>query len=180
MPYILATDFDVPPYQLPKLEEESEDFQDFVTLKEDEILREMLGQEMYERFLAGMQEVYPLQGWTDLQDGAEYTVGTEKYLWVGLKKMLLPVIYSEWLAFTAYHNSGVGRTMATLENGDTVNLSHEIAKAWNEFAIIAGYNYCMENTLFGFLTCSDNYDFFKNPNGSVYFKSLGTKNIFNL
>jgi hypothetical protein len=59
---------------LPNLDEVPNTFQDTMDRYEEEILKKLLGYQLYNAFIAGIAvEPTPDQKWLDLRDGAEFT-----------------------------------------------------------------------------------------------------------
>lgn len=52
----------------------SQDFDDFIEQYEDKILTDLLGYDLKNAFITGLDEVAPLQKWLDLRDGKVYQV----------------------------------------------------------------------------------------------------------
>lgn len=113
--------------------------------------------------------------WLKLRDGADYEYSSKTYHWDGMVTLLKPYIYSIWLRDTFDTHAGIGVVQGKSENADVIDPSTRIARAYNEYAGIAGvmrgrgyqpglcygsydtryrefyeyYNH--ENTLYGFL-----------------------------
>lgn len=128
--------------------------------------------------------------WLKLKKGADYVYNYKTYEWVGMKKMLIPYIFSMWLRDTFDNNSGVGVVVAKGENSKVINPGNRIARTFNEFSRIAGNCKEKENTLYGFLdqegfvgTFDDTFDeTFQTFNAylNFVFKNPGRMNTFQL
>ena len=151
---VSTTDFDYFPYQLSGLEGKTATFNAFVLKMQEDVLRTVLGNELYDLFDAGLDEDYPADKWVDLRDGADYTIDTIKYKWVGLNKMLVPYVYSEYLAKTFSSHSGIGVTFPKAENSSAVDPSAEISTSSAAFAVLVGAYKTSKNSLYGFLTAN--------------------------
>jgi hypothetical protein len=79
-----------------------------------------------------------------LRDGADYTYNDNSYRWDGMKEMLKPLVYSEWLERSVQSFTGAGVTQGKTENADFVNPAMKISESWNDFAVKAGI--CDEKT----------------------------------
>ena len=174
--FVVATDFDGLPFSLPKIEE-SNDFDIFLAAEEEKLLRQLLGHMLYDDFIEGLAEEYPLQKWTDLKEGATYTCDSNTYKWVGLegkRGLLVPYIYAMWVRENNPFFTAIGTVSSKTENATVISNSHKVVNAFNQMSILAGYDYSQRNTLYGFLkNNTDDY-------GEVEFCSPGTMNIFNL
>jgi hypothetical protein len=129
-------------------------------------------------------------GWLILKNGSNYYFGVHEYEWVGLKKMLIPYIFSMYLRDTFDNNSGIGVVIAKGENSKVINPSKRIARAYNVFSHYAGRCGFKKDTLYGFLsqegeagtfdyTFDDSFQTFGQYLNFV-FKDPGTMNFMNL
>jgi hypothetical protein len=149
----------------------------------------LLGPVLYNQFVLGLYtdgnvstpipEVDILQKWKDLRDGKAYAYKSKDYRYTGLKKFLVPYIYSEWTNDHVYSNTNTGVSRPRKENADMVDPSYLIIKSWNDFArLVEGsglyYNRGM-NTLWGFLESNKLVDY---PDWK--FKCPGRKNNFGI
>jgi hypothetical protein len=76
--------------------------------------------------------------WMILKQGGTYFINGAQYVWVGMKRMLKPFIYSEWLTDTFDSHSGIGIVEAKAMNSEVKSPKQRIADAYNEFAFMAG------------------------------------------
>lgn len=154
--FLDPSDFDDVPYRIPN-QEESRDLQDFIDKKEAEYLKKVLGLSLYNAFIAGLETSGTVdQIWTDLRDGAEYTYNDIEYEYYGVKELLKPVIYSEWLDYNYRKLSNGGMIVTTAQQNSTaVNPIDEIVFGWNEFVKQVGgscyYDWGFNNTFRGFM-----------------------------
>ena len=158
--FLDPSDFEDVPYLIPN-QEESRSLQEYIDTKEAYYLKKVLGLSFYNEFIAGLETSGVIeQKWIDLKDGKEYTVGegdsANEYEYSGIKDLLKPAIYSNWLEDNYRKWSNGGMIVNTAQNNATaVNPIDEIAGNWNEFVRKIGggcfWQY-QENTLYGFLT----------------------------
>lgn len=189
MLFVSKTDFDLIPHNIPNLTGNNS-FLPFCESAQEEILLSLLGKSLYTSFMEGLDTDYPDQKWLDLRDGASYEYAGKNYDWVGMNKMLVPYIFSEWLLGTFDTNSGIGVVVAKGENSKVINPGNRIARAWNKFYHYAGTRFEKKDTLYGFLlqegtagtfdgTFDDTFTDFVSYLNFV-FKNPGRKNTFNL
>jgi hypothetical protein len=189
--FVTAADFNLIPYSIPNVEANNS-FQDYVDSAEKMVLESLLGISLYDAFVEGLNTDYPEERWIDLRDGANYEIGVtlKKYRWVGMKKMLTPYIYQEWLSDTWDNHTGIGIVKGKGENAKVINPGRRIASAYHMFSTIAGKHCERRNTLYGFLTqmgISGTFDDTFDDSFSSFeeylnfsFKDPGSKNTFQL
>lgn len=99
--------------------------------------------------------------WIALNEGAEYKISGDRrtFKWVGMTQMVVPMIYSLWLRFSARQTTTQGVVTSTKENSSVVSSAEEIARGWNEYHKLSTWN-CRshEDTLYGYLI-SNSADF---------------------
>ncbi len=219
--FVTAQDFDVQPYLLPNLDKKPNSFSDFVTAREEEALRQLLGHLLYDEFIEGLAALpaewvgatdyavdalvvvgndiwkslqnpnaghAPVEGafwtldeennkWLLLKNGGQYYTAINSLVtrrWEGMKKLLKPLIYSDWLAFGYTESTGNGEVKSKVENGTVVSPKRKVVSAFNDYSRIAGNCNSKSNTLYGFLIAnSDLYP-------DLVFGDPGRMNIFNL
>lgn len=142
--------------------------------------------------------VVPVEGanWTKIEDdrwlmlynGAMYGGAT----WGGLKKMLIPYIYSMWLRDTYDEHTKIGVIRRTAENAIVIDPAKRTSRAYNTFSLHAGNYYQQYNSLYGYLiyaqTTWDHYtDYYDSTVYAIFsnylrhtFKDPGRMNIFNI
>jgi hypothetical protein len=155
--FLVAEDFDDYPYTLPNLERVENSFQDFVDFEEENALRKVLGNFLYEEFVAAIAAVtedppVPLsERWVKLKDGTDYLYLTKSYKWVGVKKLLKPYIYAKWTIKESDNQNGSGVSVPKTENSTVISSGQRIARGYNDYSRLSGHNYQMRATLFGYL-----------------------------
>jgi hypothetical protein len=154
-----STDFVDRPYKVPN-QEESRDFISFIEEKEEELLRMILGDELYDEFAAGLETSGTVeQIWTDLkgEEGVSYEYSGKNYTYKGLKDLLKPGVFSEWMPLSTYKFTNIG----FIENNapqQSKLIDDQYAfqvDYWNKFVSKVGYSYpygynC-KNTFYGFM-----------------------------
>lgn len=149
--FVTAQDFDTPPFQLANLDKVSNTFTDFVTEQEKEQLKKLLGKPLYDAFIEGLEDLTPEQRWIKLRDGDVYEYIDVEYEWFGMKSLLKPFIYSQWLRYTYQAHTGIGIIVPKAENSSVILPSAEIMRGVNKLSDIAGNCRSVRNTLFGYL-----------------------------
>lgn len=180
--FVEISDFDGHPWNLPNLEHKANTFMDFVEHKEREALVNLLGLGFYNTFKAALDAEDPEaeppvvadQLWLDIRDGGSYTLDDVEYTYGGLKNLLIPYIYSEWIREESVTYTGLGVTVPNAENGNIVSPERHIIKGWNEYVRKLGYFHynnpyyydrysyrypvlSTENTLYGLLQSNEAY-----------------------
>jgi hypothetical protein len=132
MALIQATDFDSLPYKIPN-QSEFPSFVAFIEAKEEEILKQLLGYDLYTEFMAEVETSgVPDQKWLDLRDGSTYVLLGKKYEYKGLIDLLKPAIYSQWISVIQRKLTSVGVVVNDGQQNTTqVNPSYEIVTNWN-------------------------------------------------
>lgn len=153
--FVTPADFaiDGDKYLIPNITSvESEvDYENWIDETEEEILRLILGDVLYDQFIIGIGEPVIDQKWIDLRDGAYYTYESKQYLWKGLKLLLKPYIHSEWVLINHKNLAEIGVTAPQLENGEMISPSKIIVDSYNAFIKILGSERKVKRTLYGFL-----------------------------
>jgi hypothetical protein len=177
---LTEADFDIPPYNIPNIQKVRNTFESYRDLKEEEVLRFLLGDDIYDAFKAGVNGVDEddiAQRWKDLRDGASYTYLGRSYRYTGLKKLLIPYFYSEWVNDHWKPFSGIGVVTPKGENATVKYPLQNIMNSWNEFCFLAGSSIAIVGrshfhhghhfyhrrsnyygTLYGYLMASSQYD----------------------
>ena len=118
-------------------------FNDFVTTEQYKSLINLLGTELYNELNVGLNIVLIADKWNDLKAGK---IGyTDSYgcirNWLGLKDMLIPLIYSKWLEYNRYQVARTGLIQFKHENAGNASeygLKSVSYQAYNEY--YAKYN----------------------------------------
>lgn len=176
--FVDASDFLNKPYKIPN-QDESKDFDQWLEDTEDQILKELLGFELWDAFSNAIEGGTTTQRWIDLRDGDTYEYGGYTFKWEGMEKMLKPYIYSIWVreSFDKLTNIGVG--INTKTDFTVISPASRIIKAQNEFSRLAGGNKNAENSLYGFLLA--NYeDSYPEWDPLQHWKDPGIENLFDL
>jgi hypothetical protein len=135
--FVTETDFDGIKYNLPKLTDYGANTQVFIDQVEEDALRCLLGNELYTDFIEGLEETYLLQKWTDLEQGKAFVFHGKSLVWVGMNKMLTPLVYSKILEFTYRKQTGVTTALSKTENAEAITSNHDIVRGHNDFVTIS-------------------------------------------
>lgn len=105
--------------------------------------------------------------WLKLREGDTYLYYNRPQKWYGMKRLVVPLIYSLWTKYTYDNQTSAGIVVSANENAATVTPAVRIARAWNKYArLCAGdwpsvvdWKYLiwpeLENSLFGYLYLND-------------------------
>lgn len=155
--FIVAGDFNTLPYAIPNLDDADNAmaFEDFVEEQEEIVLRELLGDVLYEAFVLGLVEPVA-QRWADLKDGVDYLDADDKIRkWKGMAAMLKPYIFARWIATYPDNLTGSGVVVVESENATSINPSPKLSEAFLDYKKIAGSGQYCKNTLYQYLYLSD-------------------------
>lgn len=202
--FVTQENFEIPPYQIPNLSDVSATFDAYIAEQEEDVLRSIVGDYFYEAFVAGLTTDPVPDRWQKLRDGESFQAEDGlTYKWVGMKKMLTPYIYSQWLRDNYDTLTSTGVVIPKNENSEVINPSTRIVRAFNRFSGYVGGDYyyqwlCLPcvgrrysesyNTLFEYLYAKHE-DFDADVTGAGYadfrqylgeFTPPGTMNIFNI
>lgn len=146
-------------YQIPNIVDGDVDYTDWIDETEEDILRKIMGDAFYDEFILGLN--IPAPGdppgdppdelWANIVNGAPYTYRAKPYIWKGLKWLLKPYIYSEWITINHKNLAELGMQLPALENGETISPATEIVRAYNTFVERLGNCDKNKNTFHGFL-----------------------------
>ena len=89
--------------------------------------------------------------WLLLKNGDTYLYQNKMYEWVGMKELLIPVVFAYWMRdnFDTYTQTGVSTGKS--ENADKELINRRVIEANNDYATIAGYRRSRIDTLYGYL-----------------------------
>ena len=142
--FLDQTDYTVTPYIIPN-QVDSRDLQDYIDQKEEEHLKKILGIDLYREFMEGIETSGAIeQKWLDLQYGTDETENPDgsgdfefcgiTYEYLGIKKMLKPLIYSDWVRDNYRKLTSAGVVTPTGQNNSTAVVpDYEVVTAWNDF-----------------------------------------------
>jgi len=150
MNFVTVSDFDKIPYNLPNGDTQNTDFEDFMGVMEQEVLRKHLGHLLYDDLIANGL-VAPAQRLASLINGAYYEYSDITYKWVGLNKMLIPYLYVVRTNATLDSHTGTGINVPSVENADKISFRQRASRAWNVFADAYGVCKSHRNSLYGFI-----------------------------
>lgn len=94
----------------------STDFDSFLTRKQSDFLRKVLGVELSEDFISGLGEDPILEKWTKLKDGANFVYAGETYYFEGIKNSLKNYCYIKWQQQNSSTNVDSGNVINKQEN----------------------------------------------------------------
>lgn len=154
-------------WAIPNIEKDSESFENnYIAVYEPEILKMLLGFDLYRQFKTGLDEATPAEKWTNLKDGAVYDVVigdiTYKVEWEGLEKLITSYVYFSYVRDNFNQLTTLGVISSTAENATQIDPNYKMVWAWNEAEKRSG-NYkhvatgesltylSVENTLFNFV-----------------------------
>jgi len=177
--FVEKTAFDGRPWNLPQMSKVSdEEYDSFVGYLEGKALTNLLGASFYNRLKLGLEAEAPDNAiWLLIRDGGNYSIGEVDYVHGGLKDLLTPYIYSEWIRADFEKYVGAPAVVPQFENSEMTSPSRLICKGWNEYvrqlgATTSGYPSDV-NTLYGILTSNELY-------GEFEYNIPNTVNIFGL
>lgn len=164
--FIIAEDFDVPPLNLPGLDEVEAAFTAFIDAEEEAILREILGDDFYEAFIDGIvdgdgEPILDENGdwdvdeiperWYKIIVGDTYEINGKRFRWKGLAAALKPYIYSRWLSDDQDRVASGSVVVVENENAIQGDARPRICSTFNDFAYLMGTYKDEETTLYGYL-----------------------------
>lgn len=165
---VTIQDFVSKPYAIPNLDEHEEEFLEFATNLEREILPKILGPLLYNTMIAGAFNpdgtfISPLPTqWDKLINGESYLVDNVGYRWVGLKSILKPYIWFHWVRENHELLTDSGTVQLAEENATRISPKRKLCRAYNDFVSKCGHSHLTErmlwngygshfNTLYGFI-----------------------------
>lgn len=130
------TDFLKRPYLIPN-QQESVDLEEWIDATERNLLKDLLGYELYKEFNEALESSQPLdQRFVDLRDGVEYTYNDVLRKYEGMLDLLRPAVYALWIEEGAYKFTNVGWVVNNAqEQSQTLEDTEQfVVKYWNEYA----------------------------------------------
>ena len=170
-------DFIYTPYKVPN-QSESTSFQTYLAVKEEDILKALMGWEFWAEFWAAITGVAPAQKYIDIRDGAEYTYGGETFKYEGLNDFLVPAIWAHWQRDNAFKVTNIGVGINTKTDFTNLNPGNVISRAYNEYSYKVGNEECYRNTFWGFMQA--NYATYTAWEAFEDFNDPGTLNSFGI
>jgi hypothetical protein len=123
--------------QVAQLQQKSvaDSLQWFIDTYEPEFLQYLLGLQLYEAFIAGIEEDPIDSKWLFLRDGGNFT-GWNGYpkKWVGLNSPIAAYVYYHYMRDLQTQTMGVGETRAASQNAIMASASEKICVAWNKMS----------------------------------------------
>lgn len=122
---------------IPNLKEDVlDDLKDHIAEYEPEYLINVLGRDLKDDFLSGIEEVTPAQKWLNLRDGADFEYKDVKYRWRGFvntDKISTIAYYVMWY-FVRNSNTlftGIGTVTSNSENSTRISPNRRLVTLWN-------------------------------------------------
>lgn len=157
MKIVTSNDFLLIPYKIPELtgaESAAFTFDKWAEECVEEILRDVLGHNMYEDFEAGMA-VTPVEDieerWSKLMDGESFEYSSKPYKWRGMKDLLIPYVFCMWTRHNVKQRGRNGYFTPKVENAEATDGMYEMVSAYNAFARKVGSGCRYNGTLYGYL-----------------------------
>ena len=117
--------------------------QHFIDKYEPEILKEILGQELYNDVSNASSPTGDLD---ILINGGSYTVDGIDYKFKGLKYITAGFIYYWYQRDNSYNVAQTGGSKPKFENSTTISMGFKMAQAWNQSTELIGYGKCNKKT----------------------------------
>jgi len=163
MNFVTISDFDKIPYNLPPKDVQNTDFESWMDIEEEKVLRCLLGHLFYDELIANALYL-PEEKWSRLVDGAYYVYSGIDYKWIGLNKMLKPYLYVMRTKQTLDHHTSTGIELAQVETALKISFRQRAADAWNVFVNAYGIEKNQRESLYGFIQANlTDYTNFKYP-----------------
>lgn len=139
-------------YLIPNILTGDVDWTGYIDEVEEAILRQILGDVLYDEFILGLATLPTIpQQWLDLRDGASYVYHDKPQIYKGIKYVLKPYVFSEWMTDHYDNVTSSGVDIPTVENGETVSPATKIVLAYNTFVSRLGCEGKQRGTMYGFL-----------------------------
>jgi len=114
----------------------------FIEKYSRELLNKVLGIEMRQSFLSGLEAASPEQRWLDLRDGLGFATNGGDLEWVGFANSQLkasPIANYVFFKYNIYlidQSVGAGNLHPTVENGYIASPIKKLTRAWNEMVLM--------------------------------------------
>lgn len=155
--------------QIPNLDKDPDAFEaNYIDFYEREILLRLLGYDLYNQFIEGLEDATPAQKWLDLRDGKTFEVtinqATYNVRWNGLINdekisLLSYYVYFNYIRENYQQATGLGYIESTQENAENVDPNSKLVRVWNKCSELAGRYY--------FKTTGENL-FYLSTDGSLF------------
>jgi len=151
---------------LPNLDEVSNTIQDTIDRYEEECLKNLLGHQLYEAFILGLEEPSPDQEWIDLRDGKEFTFEVDGHTvtekWNGLinndrVSLISYYVYYKYRYENLSTTTSINDVQGIAENATKVNDTRKMVYAWNRGIELSGSITPWEDYFYKY---DDTYEFF--------------------
>lgn len=126
----------------------------YIDVFEEDLLVCVLGRKLYNEFIAGLSVADPLvidPIWIAIRDGKEYNIMHDglpmTVKWEGLKntKKVSPLsyfVYTQYIKDNYKQMTGLGNSVATKENAESVSISEKAVNAYRKCARLSGHYPC--------------------------------------
>ncbi len=117
----------------------SEELDYYITMYDDEYLKNVLGYELKTEYEAGISEETPDEKWTNLRDGAEFEHCGVTLKWEGFQRSTLksPIANYVMYYYMRDHNddfTGIGVSKGASENAVNISPNTRMVNIWNWMA----------------------------------------------
>lgn len=171
MSIITVSYFNGTPNNIPNIDKTyvSEPLQTTIDTLEPVYLQKILGYELARDFIAGIEEVTPLEKWTNLLNGVEFSNDGILSKWTGFEDAttfnspIADYVMFNYTRRNASLNSGIGEIKAKNINAETVSPITRIGEVWNSMVD-------KNILLYNFLISSSDYPEYNNQSALELFK----------
>jgi len=132
MASILTADDFVGEYEIPSGEWIDAKLDIYIAQVEEDMLISLLGYTLYDEFVTALAGS-PASKWTDLRDGATYSIGDRAFYFKGILEMLKCFTYFYYVRDNQFENTQVGIAINNTTNSerDTPFTSSILKRMWN-------------------------------------------------
>lgn len=157
MLFVTVQDFEIPPFEIPDLTDNSS-FPVYVDREIKLELERILGSALYDSFIPAYEGTledpaipYPTR-WQKIVDGDTYLHLNKKYKWKGMHEAFTHFIYSKWIGDTVNSQTNNGVVEPKNENSVSVSPARRMVTGHNMYCDLVGDNRNLPtNTLLGYL-----------------------------